>query len=80
MRIPLEDLIYVTLVSEDAFLRLDWCGERGYLLGYEGDESCLLMKVVYWWKLSIDESCLLMKVVYWWKLSIDESFLLMKVV
>ena len=25
---------------------------------------CLLMKVVYWWKLSIDESRLLMKVVY----------------
>ena len=38
------------------------------------DESCLLMKLVYLWKLYIDESCPLMKVVYWWKLSIDESY------
>ncbi len=37
-------------------------------------ESCLLMNVVYWWKLSIDENCLLIKVVFWWKLSFDESW------
>ncbi len=42
------------------------------------DEGCLLIKVGYWWKLSIDKS-LLMKVVNWRKMSIDESCLLMKV-
>ena len=68
----------------------------GSHLYHLGSPYCLLMKVVYWWKLSIDESCLLMKVVdesfhvdescllmkvvYWWKLSTDESCLLMKVV
>jgi len=41
------------------------------------DEGCLLIKVGYWWKLSIDKS-LLMKVVNWQKMSIDESFSLMK--
>ena len=57
------------------------------------DESCPVMKFVFWWKivkevikdvywwvLSIDESCLLMKVVFWWKLPIDENCLLMKVI
>ena len=31
------------------------------------DESRLLVKVVYRWKLFIGESCLSMEVVYWWK-------------
>ena len=44
------------------------------------DESCLLMKLVYLWKMYIDESCALMKVVYWWNLSIYESCILMKAV
>ena len=41
--IPKEDLIYVTLVSEDAFSRLDWCysGDWGYL------KKTLLMWL--WW-------------------------------
>ena len=47
------------------------------------NQICLLMKFVYWWKLSFDESyesCLFLKVVYLWKLSIDESCQLMKIV
>ena len=53
------------------------------LIVHQSQLSCLLMKVFYWWNLSIDESCLLMKVmkvVYFWKLSIYESCPLMKVV
>ena len=43
-------------------------------------QSCLLLKVVCWWKLPIDGSCLLMEFVYWWRLFIDESCHFMKVV
>ena len=60
--IPKEDLTDVTLVSGDTFLRLDWCdsGEEDladvtlvsedtfYWWKLCIDESCLLMKVVYW--------------------------------
>ena len=31
-------------------------------------DSILLMKVSFWWKLTIDKSWHIMKVVYWWKL------------
>ena len=58
------DPIDVTLVFEDACLRLDWCdsGEWGW--------SCLSKQT----KLSFGEIYFLMEVVFWWKLPIDESY------
>ena len=101
LRMPFRELTDVTLVSDEILRRLDWCdsgawrclleiwlmwlwrvmitfgdltddlkmasrdltdvalvsGEWGSKLSIEANESCLLMKVAQWWKLSFDESC-----------------------
>ena len=51
------DLTDVTLVSDDTYRRLYWCDPD------DPDESYLVMKVIYLWKLPSDESYLVMKII-----------------
>ena len=67
------DFTDVTLVSDDTYRRLFWCDPD------DPEGSYLVMKVIYWWKLSSDESYLVVKVIQWWKLSSGESYLVLKV-
>ena len=69
------DFTDVTLVSDDTFRRLYLCDSDD---PDDPDESYLVMKVIWWWKLPSDESYLVMKVIYWWKLPSVESYLVLK--
>ena len=54
------DFTDVTLVIDDTYRRLYWCDPDD---PDDPGESYLVMKVIYWWKLSSDESYLVMKVI-----------------